>query len=143
LGIAAAVIGVATTAAMPAQAATWTERTESGTDQHGTWATAGLSTNWQYGHASYYIHFDPYGEMLTLSDRMRDGHAARGEVLVYDLNGRLVDEDTFYAGVDESPRTINLGTPDGSGNIEENYKVWIRVCINETSTCTSYVRGIA
>lgn len=146
LTVLAAVVGLVAVSG-PANAVTWYDFEETwvgSSDPDGRWAHAWLTTNSNGDGASYEIMFNPYGEMLYLVDSMSDGHAARGELLVYDRSGDLVDRDTFYRDTGDDPLdTLDLGTPDGSGNIPDGYNVWMRVCINETSTCTSYVRGTA
>jgi hypothetical protein len=90
----------------------------------------------------YQAHFYPNGEMLVVRDDYADGHAAKVIVGVYD-GSDLIDSDLFYVGTAETGKSINLGTPDGTGNIKDGLRVTIKLCINETSVCTDTVNGRA
>ncbi|MEU0373629.1 hypothetical protein ABZ070_25855 [Streptomyces sp. NPDC006283] len=89
------------------------------------------------------MRFEASGEKLALADTLADGHAARAEVIVVDQHGKFMDSDTFYAATADGAKWFNLGTPDGTGNIAEGYEVRIRVCINETTTCSWWEYGVA
>lgn len=88
----------------------------------------------------YQVSFWPRGETLNVMDRRSDGQPARAEVTVENRSGVTVDRDTFYSTYDS---TFNLGTPDGSGNIPEGYRVYIRVCIGDSDRCSPWAQGIA
>ena len=88
----------------------------------------------------YQVSFWPRGETLNVMDRRSDGQPARAEVRVENRNGVTVDRDTFYTTYDS---TFNLGTPDGSGNIPEGYRVYIRVCIGNSDQCSVWTQGVA
>ncbi|MDF3143449.1 hypothetical protein [Streptomyces sp. T21Q-yed] len=141
----AVVIGLG--AAGTAHAVTWHARTYSGdslTDAGGArWAEAFLYPD--DDNVAYYAKFNPDGEELIAYDRLADGHATRIEMSVYSSynpdDGFLVDRDTFYVSTADGTKTFNLGSPDGSGDIPEDYSINMRVCINETVHCTDWVRG--
>ena len=88
----------------------------------------------------YQVSFWPRGETLNVMDRRSDGQPARAEVTVENRSGVTVDRDTFYSSYDS---TFNLGTPDGSGNIPEGYRVYIRVCIGDSDRCSPWSQGVA
>lgn len=138
---------LAALAAAPAQAAspyrevsgTWVDCCERGGRNVELILDRSDHSGWEY-----VTRFYAWGERLELTDRYADGHAARAEVRVYNKSGSLVDTDTFYTTQDSpTSRDINMGTPDGSGNIPEGYEVRIKLCINETSICTSALWGKA
>lgn len=88
----------------------------------------------------YSARFYPYGEVLKLSDNRSDGYAARAHVNVYNKSGTKVDTDTLYTTQNAwTTRHIELGTPDGSGNIPEGYTVSIKLCVNGIDVCTNYI----
>lgn len=141
-GAAATVLAVGASAGT-ANAATWTSNTRvwvSADDPGGLGASSVLLRD---AKTYYTVLFEPHGEELLMEDLLADGHAARAEVIVVNASGRFVESDTFYSSTADGARWINLGTPDGSGNIPEDYEVRIRVCINETSTCSWWESGIA
>lgn len=88
----------------------------------------------------YQVSFWPRGETLNVMDRRSDGQQARAEVTVENRSGVTVDRDTFYSSYDS---TFNLGTPDGSGDIPEGYRVYIRVCIGNSDLCSPWTQGVA
>lgn len=143
-GAAAAAMGLVLTAS-PAHAVTWESHTQTGassTDPGGVYAISALQrADGETG--GYWSEFNPDGEHLYLKDAYADGHSARATVLVFDKNGTYVDGDTFYAATADGWMDFNLGTPDGSGDIPEGYRVSIRVCINDTTTCSAYAKGFA
>lgn len=92
------------------------------------------------GDNFYRVSFWPQREELRLLDRRADGHQARAEVVVRNHAGHVVDRDTYFSRYDAN---FNLGTPDGSGDIPEGYRVAIRVCADQTNHCSPWARGTA
>ncbi|HEY9411304.1 MAG TPA: hypothetical protein VIP77_17125 [Jiangellaceae bacterium] len=145
----AAVVGllVSLVNLVPAQAATWVPYTEDlssaeeAKDPDGNGGEVGLKHCYSGGGCvqDYVAVFYDNGEMLKVYDNLRDGHATKVQVSVLNRNGTSVDTDTYYVGSSESGKVFDLGTPDGSGDIPENYTVKIKVCINEVGMCTNYV----
>lgn len=108
-------------------------------DAGGQWAQSIMYD--ESAHSDLYqVSFWPRGETLNVMDRRSDGQSARAEVRVENRSGVTVDRDTFYSTYDS---TFNLGTPDGSGNIPEGYRVYIRVCIGDSDRCSVWTQGIA
>lgn len=87
---------------------------------------------------AYQAAFHPYGETLVVWDRLTDGFEATVVLKVYDRDHNLVDTDKFTTGKD---RTFNLGTPDGSGDITEGYKV--KFILNAGAYTTPPIEGTA
>lgn len=73
----------------------------------------------------YAIQFQAKGENVYVKDfsNLKSGLVAR--VYVYDKSGEIIDADSFRTKASDT--AYNLGTPDGSGNIPEGYKVSIQV----------------
>lgn len=94
------------------------------------------------GDYHYRAEFAAYGEVLTLQDLASDGYHAKAYVNVYDEHGTHVDKDTFILPEDTGRETYNLGTPDGTGNIPEDHKVTIQVCIDGAG-CSQKISGKA
>ncbi|WP_371099383.1 hypothetical protein [Streptomyces sanglieri] len=86
----------------------------------------------------YQAVFHAEGETLEVWDRLTDGSEATVVLKVYDRDNNLVDTDKFTTGKDH---TFNLGTPDGSGNITEGYKV--RFILSGGGYTTPPIEGIA
>ncbi|MEQ4305241.1 hypothetical protein ABNF97_28325 [Plantactinospora sp. B6F1] len=129
----------------PAQAATYNKytRTQASNQDAGgidTWAW--LNKVGAGSEIDYQVHFQAYGEKLWVYVRV--GMASKGKVtvVVYDTTGKHVDTDTFTVDIGEN-RELNLGTPDGSGNIAEGYTVYSRICVGNSTTCTPYAKGRA
>ncbi|MFC4337001.1 hypothetical protein [Salininema proteolyticum] len=91
------------------------------------------------GEVYYKVNFNAYGEELRLEDRHTDGRRARTIVEVY--NGdNLKDTDVF---ANAGTETYNLGTPDGSGNIPEGYRVEMRLCVGDIGCSSDFAWGRA
>lgn len=98
---------------------------------------------------AYQADFCAYGEELHIFDRDTDGDAAVAYVKVYDWIPRqgwyLEDSDRFV--VSNGYDMKNLGTPDGSGNIDENQKVSIMICRGYASApgdnCSPWESGLS
>ncbi|MFI6120823.1 hypothetical protein ACIBCU_13345 [Streptomyces sp. NPDC051064] len=111
------------------------------------------SARWAEAHliaddsSLYGAKFNPDGEVLTAWDRMADGHANRIEMIVYKGfyydSAFVADRDTIYVASADGNKTHNLGSPDGSGDIPEDRGVEFRVCVNETSQCSDWVRAVS
>lgn len=102
------------------------------------------TTMWEATNAGHYYKalFDPYGEVLHVSDRFTDREQACAQVVVIDpATNRVVDRDSGLCTTYE--RRVNLGTPDGSGDIAEGLGVSIRVCTSETNVCSGWITGRA
>ncbi|WP_147915406.1 hypothetical protein [Ruania zhangjianzhongii] len=112
---------------------------EAANDAGGWWAQS-IMYDESVPSDRYQVSFWPRGETLHVMDRRSDGQPARAEVRVENRSGVTVDRDTFYTTYDS---TFNLGTPDGSGNIPEGYRVYIRVCIGDSDRCSVWTQGIA
>jgi hypothetical protein len=78
------------------------------------------------GDPRYSVQFWAEGEHLSLWDFHPDGHEAEATAYITEPGGEMVDFDRFRTGSSDGAH-YNLGTPDGSGNIPEGYKVWIRL----------------
>ncbi|MEV5205452.1 hypothetical protein [Streptomyces sp. NPDC053720] len=122
LALATTALGALSIAASPSASANpvlipkvYTDATDG--DSGGVSAFAELSRG---TNLCYRAAFHAKGETLDVWDRCKDGYEAKVTVKVYNLLGILVDLDEFTAGQDT---TFNLGTPDGSGDIHEGYKV--------------------
>lgn len=145
-GLLAAAAGALGGIAAPAQAADWnscTETSPASNDPGGVYATAALTTGSCSGGTSYSAHFAPSGEVLTISDSMGDGHAAKVTLAIIDKSGDQVYRNTYYAGVEDSPAKVDLDSKGSVNNVPEGYTVTFKVCINETSTCSKWVSGTA
>ncbi|WP_370614679.1 hypothetical protein [Mumia sp. Pv 4-285] len=77
-----------------------------------------------YADVHYSAYFEPSGELLYIRDNKSDGREAQVELRVFNTSGKLVDVDNFSCGY---RCTENLGTPDGSGNIPEDYHVVMKL----------------
>lgn len=73
----------------------------------------------------YAIQFQAKGEHLYVKDFQNLDRRLEAYVFVWDKSGDLVDRDVFTTSA--SDREYNLGTPDGSGNIPDGYRVAIRI----------------
>lgn len=89
--------------------------------------------------ADYYLLFDPWGEELQLRDMNTDGDRAVAFVRVF-RGSYIIDEDDFYSG--EPYKYYQLGTPDGTGDIDEGVTVEFKLC-REGFQCTGWTRGRA
>ncbi|MER6618003.1 hypothetical protein [Streptomyces xantholiticus] len=118
-----------------AHAATWTSSTSTNASSKDPGGIDAYSNLMKDGKIYYGVLFQASGEWLAMADSLADGHAARAEVIVVDQNGKFMDSDTFYASTADGAVWLNLGAPDGTGDIPEGYEVRIGVCINETTTC--------
>lgn len=110
------------------------------TDSDGRWAWSYL---WNAHDESeyYFVYFDPYGETLELDDQFTDGHEARADVVVSDpITERVLDRDTLFTSYRGK---FNLGTPDGTGDIQEELTVSIRVCQHGTGICSPWENGLS
>ena len=74
----------------------------------------------------YSVRFLAEGERLAVWDSYSDGHEAEVTAYITEPGGEMVDFDRFRTGSYDGAY-YNLGTPDGSGNVPEGYKVWIRL----------------
>lgn len=104
---------------------------------------------------AYTASFDAYGEELTVKDHASDGDAAVAYVRVYDFWRCRLDIPEWYDFTEDTDRfvmsigedTYNLGTPDGSGDIDEDDLVEIMVCRGYKSipgdNCSPWRSGIA
>jgi hypothetical protein len=141
-GVLAAAMGLFITSGQ-AHAATWTSSTSTNASSKDPGGIDAYSNLMKDGEIYYRVLFQASGEWLAMADTLADGHAARAEVIVVDQNGKFMDSDTFYSSTADEAVWINLGTPDGTGDIPEGYEVRIRVCINETTTCSWWEYGVA
>lgn len=123
----------------PAAAAVASEHYTSPEDRGGVngWTEIRNYNSHGTGYWLYYrAEFIAPGEYLKLMDNVSDGSEAHAVVKVYNRSGKLVDTDTFDTG---TKATYNLGTPDGSGDVPEGYKIKITVSgggfLGDTITC--------
>lgn len=104
---------------------------------------------------AYTASFDAYGEELTVKDHASDGDAAVAYVKVYHFWRCRLDIPEWYDDPEDSDRmvmsigedTYNLGTPDGSGDVDEDELVEIQICRGYKSVpgdnCSAWESGIA
>ncbi|MFE7245300.1 hypothetical protein [Streptomyces sp. NPDC057580] len=86
------------------------------------------------GGGYYYRYtavFNAYDEKLRVRDEFADGHEAVVDMKFYNRSGDLVDTDQFVCGND---CTYNLGTPDGSGDVPEGYRVAMKLSAGGDTT---------
>lgn len=129
----------------PAQAATYTSGSKvwnAEDDAGGINAWAWLDKAGVGGSQDYKATFYANDELLAVQVDDEMVSNAKITVAVYDKNGQHVDTDTFTV----APGTMDwleLGSPDGTGDIPEWYKVYVKICVGSSDTCTPYIRGRA
>lgn len=137
------VVGLVLTSG-PAQAANYvshTERWASHNDNGGIDTISYLDKVSEGYSEDYWINFHSYGEELYYDVDYRMNSRGVIDVRVYD-DGELKDVDRFVIDIG-SIGSLNLGTPDHSGNIPDGYEVRTRICVGTSTTCTPWVTGRA
>lgn len=127
--VAALAVAGAAVAAMPTTADAHTEywsKVYKYTDDHDPGGSSGSVTLYPTGtkDPKYAVQFQAKGENLYVKN-FTGGGETQARVRVWDTSGNLVDEDLFTT--DKLDTAYNLGTPDGSGDIAEGYRVGIQV----------------
>lgn len=100
----------------------------------------------------FWAYFHSYGEELEIGVHNAESVGYTSiwvDLKVYNSSGTVIDTDKLMFRGNEASHEVdvhNLGTPDGSGDIQEGLKVSLRLCgklgIGYTK-CTVYVNGIA
>ncbi|NGN65910.1 hypothetical protein G5C51_18665 [Streptomyces sp. A7024] len=126
--VAAAGLALAAGTGTPAQAASYETTVDRYTDDGDDGGSSGsidLHEPDNYENTYYSAQFWAKGEDFHLWDFVTDGREAQAVVIVYHpRTGEQLDVDRFKVSPD---RHYKLGTPDGSGNIPEGYKVTVRL----------------